>query len=186
MKNQIHNSASATITINLLDPEGNLIRNSNGEVQTTQISLTEEQLSSIVSNSMQVAIMHKRGKEIGNVVAELEEVFEEAKNQICEESLTVSVSSRSRDSVVVIQGQSKGEVLIALAPPGMGVQELNSTMREVVTSQMGDGNEMIDISSVGATLVDFGFDIPTSITRFSVQEIVENNCEEKSSYSASP
>lgn len=172
MTNTINNTTSATITINLLDPEGNLIRNSKGEVQTTQISLTEQQLSSIVTNSMQVAIMHKQGKEIGNVMAELEEVIREVKidNEIV--SSTMSVSTPNNDAVVVIQGQAYGEVLIALAPPGIGKQELNNTMREAVTSQFGSGSDRVDISKVGATLVDFGFDIPANVTQFSVHEIV--------------
>lgn len=172
MTNTINNTTSATITINLLDPEGNLIRNSKGEVQTTQISLTEQQLSSIVTNSMQVAIMHKQGKEIGNVMAELEEVIREVKIGNENVSATMSVGTPSNEAVVVIQGQTYGEVLIALAPPGIGKQELNNTMREAVTSQLGSGSDRIDISKVGATLVDFGFDIPANVTQFSVTEIV--------------
>lgn len=172
MTNTISNTTSAMITINLLDPEGNLIRNSKGEVQTTQISLTEQQLSSIVTNSMQVAIMHKQGKEIGNVMAELEEVIREVKTENINVSTTMSVSALSNEAVVVIQGQIHGEVLVALAPPGIGKQELNNTMREAVTSQLGNGIDRVDITKVGATLVDFGFDIPANVTQFSVHEIV--------------
>lgn len=188
-----HSENVSSIKINVLNENGEVVRDAAGNPETTFVQLSAEQLSDIVSHSMQIAIMQKNGLPIGNVLAELEQAIdaagaiEQMKQNVGLRVEHIKVAdglAKAVGNVIVLSSAKSDNLLVMLAPTGMPTHQVDQLLREAVvgTAQVPEATDdqtkiakeevEVNISQTRATLLDFGFSLPTHVSHYEVEQLV--------------